>query len=183
MLPASHLTASLSQVSKHIYLMRDRSTYVCVCMCFEIDGVNHDIYFLYHYCDVTATTGHWSMGNQNALAPTRIQLKHSFAWSTVSTCSEWMESKHKKDVVLLNPGQNVSTRQNRHPWHWAAESWEHLKLHGKCTIIVVTTIVRFSTEEDSLVTCWSIICTKRSYSFQYPIWKERDRERETERET
>jgi hypothetical protein len=29
------------------------------------------------YCDVTATTGHRNMENQNALTPTRIQLKHS----------------------------------------------------------------------------------------------------------
>lgn len=43
--------------------------------------------------------------------------------------------------------------------------------HGKCTIIVVTTIVRFSTEEDSLVTCASTIYTYFSNSFQYPVWK------------
>lgn len=48
---------------------------------------------------------------------------------------------------------------------------EHLKPAWECTIIVVTTIVRFSTEEDSLVTCWSITYTNFSYSFQKPIWK------------
>lgn len=53
-----------------------------------------------------------------------------------------------------------------------AEYVKHLKLHGKCTIIVVTTIVRFSTEE-SLETCGSIIFTNRVYSFQYPICKEK----------
>lgn len=49
---------------------------------------------------------------------------------------------------------------------------KHLKLRGKCTIIVVTTIVRFSTEE-SLETCGSIIFTNLVYSFQYPICKEK----------
>lgn len=46
-----------------------------------------------------------------------------------------------------------------------AEYVKHLELHGKCTIIVVTTMVRFSTEE-SLETCGSIILTNRVYSFQ-----------------
>lgn len=44
--------------------------------------------------------------NQNALTPTRIQLKHSCA-STVSTCSEWMESNSKENGSTL-PGQNVT---------------------------------------------------------------------------
>lgn len=44
--------------------------------------------------------------NQNALTPTRIQLKHSCA-STVSTCSEWMESNSKENASTL-PGQNVT---------------------------------------------------------------------------
>lgn len=35
------------------------------------------------YCDVTAMTGHWNMENQNALSPTRIQLKHSSCLSSL----------------------------------------------------------------------------------------------------
>lgn len=56
------------------------------------------------------------------------------------------------------------------PWPWVAEYVKHLERHGKCTMIVVTTIVRFSTEE-SLESCESMIFTKRVYSFQCPICK------------
>lgn len=57
------------------------------------------------------------------------------------------------------------------PWPWVAEYVKHLERHGKCTMIVVTTIVRFSTEE-SLESCESMIFTKPVYSFQCPIYKE-----------
>lgn len=90
---------------------------------------------------------------------------------TVSTCSEWMESNTKK-MWFYPPRTECITHLESTPWPWVAEYVKHLKLHGKCTIIVVTTIVRFSTEE-SLETCGSIIFTNRAYSFQYPICKEK----------
>lgn len=146
----------------------NRFTYVCVCMLLVIDGINQ--YHLYHYCDVTATTGHWSMENQNALTPTRIQLKHSPVAGRLfqHVVSGWKATQ--KRCGSTRRGQNVSLEST--PWPWVAEYVKHLKLHGKCTIIVVTTIVRFSTEE-SLETCRSIIFTNRVYSFQYPICKEK----------
>lgn len=58
------------------------------------------------------------------------------------------------------------------PWPWVAEYVKHLERHGKCTMIVVTTIVRFSTEE-SLESCESMIFTKPVYSFQCPICKDK----------
>lgn len=84
----------------------NRSTYVCVCMLFVIDGINH--YHLYHYCDVTATTGHWSMENQNALTPTRIQLKHSPVSGRLfqHVVSGWKATQ--KRCGSTHRGQNVS---------------------------------------------------------------------------
>lgn len=64
---------------------------------------------VYHYCDVTATTGHWSMGNQNALTPTRIQLKHSPLFLDrlfQRVVSGWKATQ--KRCGSTRPGQNVS---------------------------------------------------------------------------
>lgn len=61
-------------------------TYVCtVC---QVWGWKRKKKKHYHctkcrYCDVTAMTGHWNMENQNALSPTRIQLKHSSCLSSL----------------------------------------------------------------------------------------------------
>lgn len=76
----------------------------------------------------------------------------------------------QKKYTSSRPGQNVSICEST-PWPWVAEYVTHLKHCGTCTIIVVTTIVRFSTEDESLLYGWSIIFTKRSNSFQYPICK------------
>lgn len=117
-------------------------------------------------------TGHWNMENQNALSPTRIQLKHSLCLSTLRlfqrVVSGWKATQKK--YTSSRPGQNVSNCEST-PWPWVAEYGTHLKHCGTCTIIVVTTIVRFSTEDESLLYGRSIIFTKRSNSFQYPICK------------
>lgn len=82
--------------------------------------------------------------------------------------SGWKATQTK--YTSSRPGQNVSICKST-PWPWVAEYVTHLKHCGTCTIIVVTTIVRFSTEDESLLYGWSIIFTKRSNSFQYPICK------------
>lgn len=102
------LGQSIPSVIEHL-LVEDRQVYLR--MLFTTDGVNHN--HLYHYCDVTATTGHWSMENHNALTPTRIQLKHSPIWSTVSTSSEWMESNTKK-MWFYPPRTECITHWNQH---------------------------------------------------------------------
>lgn len=85
--------------------------------------------------------------------------------------SEWMESSTSK--MWFCPTQDRLCRSlESTPWPWVAEYVKHLERHGKCTMIVVTTIVRFSTEE-SLENCESMIFTKRVNSFQWPICKDK----------
>lgn len=117
------------------------------------------------------------MENQNALTPTRIQLKHSPPTmggfrTTVSTSSEWMESNTKEMWFYPPRTECITHWDQHHDLEWQKARGDTFKLHGKCTMIVVTTMVRFSTEE-SLETCGSRIFTNREYSFQYPICKEK----------
>lgn len=104
---------------------------------------------------------------------------HGYSWNTLlpgffgvrlfqRVMSGWKATQKK--CTSARPGQNVSIEEST-PWPWWAEYATRLKHRGACTIIVVTTIVRFSTEEESLLNCRSIIFTKRSNSFQYPICK------------
>lgn len=179
MLPFS--LVGLSRVSLTIYLMSgDRSLLTYALHVYFDDGnvKKKNSLPLYHYAVIVMSllrqaTGVWKI--KMLCHPhgyswnTRFSFLSSFFFnptSTVSTCSEWMESNAKRNVLLTAQDRREST-----PWPWVAEYVTHLKRHGTCTIIVVTTIVRFSTEDESLLYGWSIIFTKRSNSFQYPICK------------
>lgn len=80
-------------------------TYVFVCFLLLMEStiITYTI-----YCDVTATTGHWSMENQNALTPTRIQLKHSPILGRLfqRVVSGWKATQ--KRCGSTRPGQNVA---------------------------------------------------------------------------
>lgn len=159
------LRSSLSPASLNIYLRRtNRSTYVCLC-----NWWNQPLSFLpllWRHCYDRPLK---YMENQNALTPTHIQLKHSAR--LFQRVSEWMESSTTK--MWFCPTQDRMCRSlESTPWPWVAEYVKHLERHGKCTMIVVTTIVRFSTEE-SLESCESMIFTKRVYSFQCPICQDK----------
>lgn len=119
-------------------------------------SILHWRHYQSRYCDVTTTTAHCKVKETKML-----WHPHGYSWntlrgSTVSTCSEWMESNWKDQNSSTLPGQIDNNGHLDLEWQKSLKSEIFLKAAQVCTIIVVTTIVRFSTEEDSLVTCWSI---------------------------
>lgn len=111
-----------------LYLMRGKLTfYLRICTQCEYNGVSMvvisfflflNFFFFYQsrYCDVTTTTAHRSVTKQNALTPTRIQLKHSLCSRLFQhVVSGWKATQN--EIIL--PSQD--RLQQWTPWPWVAE--------------------------------------------------------------
>lgn len=145
-------------------------------MLFETDGLNHD--HLHHLLWCHCYNRPLKYGKSKCF-DTHTDTVETLSpptmggfRTTVSTCSEWMESNTKEMWFYPPRTECITHWTQHHDLEWQKARGDTFKLHGKCTIIVVTTMVRFSTEE-SLETCGSRIFTNREYSFQYPICEEK----------